>query len=215
MNAQNALQTLCGIREAAKEAGIYDHWFIAFGTLLGYVREGGFIAHDDDMDVGLMEGFTAEQEEAYIEALRKRGLFGAREVHSKRPDGRRTWFSLRPIPAPEGTKCCHWVWVNHGRLFWHSKGKLWVTETKFSPKKHTYDRDSEALALGVPEAYLTNFVEIEMMGERFRAPLAMGALCDFWYTGWLVPKAGGSSEKKRIMEIGRWADRTTWRVLEC
>ena len=30
--------------------------FLAFGVLLGYVREGGFLAHDRDLDLGIMTG---------------------------------------------------------------------------------------------------------------------------------------------------------------
>lgn len=214
MNKANALETLCDIRAAAKAAGIYDHWFIAFGTLLGWLREGDFIAHDDDMDVGLLEGYSAEQEEQYVEELRNHGLFGVREVHSKRPDGRRTWFSLRRTAPPDGTKCCHWTWVEHGGFWWHSKGSLWVGQTKFNPKKYQYDTSAEALALGVPAGLLRHFVEVSIQGEMFRAPLLAGSLCDFWYSGWRVPRVGGASERRRVMEILKWSDRSTWRILE-
>lgn len=36
--------------------------FAAYGTLLGFVRENGFIAHDEDMDFGVMPGTLTPQE---------------------------------------------------------------------------------------------------------------------------------------------------------
>ncbi len=35
--------------------------FAAYGTMLGFVRDGGFITHDDDMDIGVMPGMWSPQ----------------------------------------------------------------------------------------------------------------------------------------------------------
>ncbi|MCP4651985.1 MAG: LicD family protein, partial [Candidatus Omnitrophica bacterium] len=65
LTAQFALQMQC-----AKNAGIYDRCFLAFGSLLGYVREGGFIGHDNDMDIGILaDNLTVKQINAYVAEL--------------------------------------------------------------------------------------------------------------------------------------------------
>lgn len=44
--------------ELAEKVGV--SWFVTSGTLLGLVREGGFIKHDDDLDVAYVSAETSE-----------------------------------------------------------------------------------------------------------------------------------------------------------
>jgi hypothetical protein len=55
---------------ASGEAGMKP--FLMWGTLLGYVREGGFLKHDKDIDMGIL---TADWPKRHmlIEAMQKRG----------------------------------------------------------------------------------------------------------------------------------------------
>ena len=48
--------------------------FLLYGTLLGYVREGSFIKHDFDIDLGLLEEDFKRKDEIK-EALLKRGYY--------------------------------------------------------------------------------------------------------------------------------------------
>jgi len=72
--------------------------FLAWGTLLGYYREGGFIAHDYDIDLGLLEDDFSRKEEL-VQAMKRRG-YAIRASNdyfiSFAPDGRkRPWIELQ------------------------------------------------------------------------------------------------------------------------
>ena len=62
--------------QAAKESEIYPYFFLAFGSLLGYVRERGFIEGDSDMDIGILsDKIDKAQIDHYIRELRDKGLY--------------------------------------------------------------------------------------------------------------------------------------------
>ena len=68
-----ATEDLAICYDCAREAGIEEHLFVNFGLLLGIVRDGDFIGHDDDIDMCLKaDKITAEQERKYIELLEKK-----------------------------------------------------------------------------------------------------------------------------------------------
>ena len=56
--------------EACREAGMNP--FLMWGTLLGCVREGGFLKHDHDIDVGILARDWPKRN-LLIEAMRRRG----------------------------------------------------------------------------------------------------------------------------------------------
>jgi lipopolysaccharide cholinephosphotransferase len=80
MNKQVALDNLLIIRDLFAERGI--PMFLTFGTLLGAIREKDFIAHDDDVDVGV---FARDRGDilALIPELENRG-FRMRSVRDER-----------------------------------------------------------------------------------------------------------------------------------
>ena len=63
-------QFLHGFYESSAEAGIRP--FLMWGTLLGCVREGSFLKHDYDIDVGILADDYANKD-ILIAAMRRRG----------------------------------------------------------------------------------------------------------------------------------------------
>lgn len=190
MNIKSVEKQFARQIECAKEVGIYDAMFLAFGSLLGYVREGTVIAHDHDMDVGFdRDMITGDQELAYLAAIQKQtgdlgkhGLGEYRFDKSIRPDGRLYWCSIKGYP--DGVSCCHWFFWRDRGYAWHSKGP----------------RD---LFKGMPAAYLGGSTEVSFLGSTVNAPLRAGSMLDWWYPGnWTIPVAGGNSSKRVISRQG-------------
>lgn len=236
VHVHNARKTLSKLKRCALEAGIYHSWFLSFGTLLGAIRpsklpwgEGfkyqrGLIDYDDDMDVGILsDRITKDQEQAYIELIRKAGLFGwderrqtvVREKYQYREDnGRLLWMSLRPSPPPGGTKCCNWFWTDYHGYYWHSKGADWVDPTKGKFRKiKTGHRDTDqAVMLGIPKFCLDELMEITFYDEKYNVPVMYGHCLDWWYPKWIQPQERCSSARAIHCVVGRWDDESTWRI---
>jgi hypothetical protein len=69
-NVESAGQALQDLREALSAANVQP--FLVSGTLLGYAREGGFLSHDKDVDVGV---FGWEKQFEIVDALLKSRKF--------------------------------------------------------------------------------------------------------------------------------------------
>ena len=185
--------------ECAKQAGIYDAMFLAFGSLLGLVRHNGsMIPGDDDMDVSIIsEMITPEQQKEYIKLIQQptaefpeHGLFEYRGLVNRRQDNDgHFWISIRGKPAEECFKCCHWFfWAQHG-YSWHCKGP-------------------GSLVKGAPEQFISIGPEAEFLGVKIHIPKMTGAILDFWYTDWGTPRAGGNSAKKVLFTEVDWKTMT-------
>lgn len=227
-NAQRLLEALY---RTAGQAGLADRLWLGFGGLLGLVREGDWIPHDNDIDMCVMPGTDGAAEKAWIERLRERGSYAPhsddadhwRTLYERRKRGPVTrrdsgvplWTSLGPLdPESEhGVKSCVWFYLKHGGYYWHSKGGLWVNRRKFNMEECQYESTDEAICLGMPERLLSDGLEtVTYHGVQIRIPKLAGSCCDWWYPGWPVPRAGGSSAKRVVMAVGAWDKPRTWRV---
>jgi hypothetical protein len=229
LDIRNAVNTLSTIKDCAVKAGIYESWFVCFGTLLGAVRPTlrkwggdkvymtGIMEHDDDMDVGILsDKVTKEQEENYAEYMKEAGLTrvrGEQEGHKMRrkDTGRLVWMTIRQDRYP-ATKCCNWFWQRWNGHYWHSKGTKWVGH-KFDVQKYKYKLSDEAIMLGVPEKLFNGLTEIDFDGIKINVPTLAGSCCDLWYPGWFTPVTGGTSARSIIARVPKWADGSTWNML--
>lgn len=223
-----ALEDLKDIYSCAKEAGIEDAVFVGFGLLLGIVREGDFIKHDNDIDMCVRADLiTPTQELNYYNYLHEKGLFFSRDHKSFRrvekgfginkivpgssnEQVRFTWFSLRK--RINHLKFCHWFFFPWNGYQWHSKSGKWITPRKFDPKLWNYKRTDEAMMKGIPANYIEKLTKYKFHGIKINVPLMVGSCLDFWYPGWLIPRNGGASAKKIGCIVGDWKDKTTWKV---
>lgn len=203
----SAERQLSRMVQCARQAGIYDSMFLAFGSLLGYVRENGIIIHDHDMDVGIIRSqITQEQEREYHRLIRQpcpefpgqsRGITEFRDEFAYRPDDHRFfWHTLRSRPHGEGRSCCHWYFFTHAGDAWHAKGP-------------------QAKVKGCPAHYIVQGPVVRFLGVEIHVPLYSGALLDWWYPGhWMVPQSGGNSSGRVEMVVPDWYDQGKWRIKE-
>lgn len=209
MNKEKALETLRKVMLAANRAGITHAHFIAFGTLLGAVRDAGPILEDHDNDVGILsDRVTAEQEMAYYNEIDKQGLFSSRRAEQKRSDnGRFTWFSCRE--KDDSVKCCNWFWILHNGYYWHSKGLIWIGTVghRLKPPITT----GEAILKGIKKELLEELIPIDFCGIKVNIPKRAGEVLDIWYPGWLH-KENVSSREDILMHIPSWKDKSMWRI---
>lgn len=211
--------------ERAECAGIRDAMWLGFGNLLGYVRHGDFCPNDNDMDMCIMmDKSTPEKDRKYLEEIKKPfELNGKRYPHGlcetmfrfsnfKEDENRPLWISIghRSIEHDNGVKSCHWWMFEHSNHYWHSKGDLWVQPGKFHGQQ--LRSSDKAACLGQPVKTLDGFVEVDFHGNQVNMPKNAGACLDWWYPGW-DEESKGPSSKKRILAIGDWRNKSTWRMM--
>lgn len=212
----NAVELIGQMYACGKAAGIDHAMFLGYGTLLGAIRQGGFIPSDRDMDMCIISDWiTVDQANVYVDACKAAGLGEHRWVTPQRRSdtGMPLWFSLGPKNpvSDNGIKSCNWFWFSHGGYWWHSKGGMWVSPTKFSKKKTQYNNSDAAIAKGVPATCLTKLTEAVFKGIPVRYPNNVGECLDHFYPCWPVPREGASAHEW-VMVVEKWEDKNTWRV---
>lgn len=220
----NALELMALLKECATVAGFPEYIFPGFGTLLGIIRENNFILNDRDLDHCIMGNkITKEQEEKFlIEVARQRtidgklylkGLYEGRKraPQRRRDNGRFLWTSCghKHIHGESGVKSCVWKFFEHNGYMWHSKGRKWINPRKFNKRVSGIDYREDAIAKGMPKHLLNEFIQMDFHGIKINVPKLAGGCLDFWYPGWMRPKAEKSSAKY-VMVIPEWNNPKGW-----
>ncbi len=195
--------------------------FLSFGTLLGAIRPSkrqgftyhtGFISYDKDADIGWLP-LTPQEKDRYFECCMNAGLFNwDRYDRSSRLglEEELVWFSLK---GNGYARACNWFFFKWNDYFWHTKGRLWLSEYKFPSKQYPRKKTAQGMMLGAPSRYFFPLKKIIFEGNDFNIPLKAGSLCDLWYSGWHEPREGGASSKQVTGIINDWDDKNTWEVL--
>ncbi|HUX56355.1 MAG TPA: hypothetical protein VMV77_05245 [Bacteroidales bacterium] len=222
---KNAIELMGLLHECAEEAGFRESFFPGFGTLLGIVREGGFISGDTDMDHCIMgPHITKDQEDVFLYELgRSRkvgnkvypsGLWTGREraPQRRKDNGRLLWTSCghKKISAEKGVKSCVWKFFEHYNIAWHSKGGKWVNPRKFTGEILNFDPSIQAVAKGMPARFLSEFTTMKFKGININVPKLAGHCLDAWYPGWARPKKDKSA-KDIVMIIPKWKNPKGWK----
>lgn len=220
----NALELMGLLKECAVTAGIGEYIFPGFGTLLGIIREGGFIGTDRDLDHCIMGNkITEEQENKFLKEVGRSRIIndklypkGLHEGRWRNPSRRKDtdrflWTSCghKKIKSQEGVKSCIWKMFEHDEIIWHSKGGRWVHPAKFRKRKLNLEYTEDAVAKGIEAKYLNEFIEMDFKGIKINVPKLAGSVLDAWYSGWPIPKNVQSSDKI-LMIIPDWGEPKKW-----
>lgn len=155
INKKNALKLIANITEVFDKHDIF--FMPMWGTLLGIIRNGDFIDHDDDVDLLMLHEDEKKLYEALVE-LKERGIFLCKQYKGQ----------IYTVVSSEGIICD--IDVLRKAFFPYSLAYCVVLE-KFRPKRlfGKYKKiDFKGLKISVPEnsdEFLTYFY-----GESWRVP---------------------------------------------
>lgn len=186
-DVQKASRALSDLTRMANDKG--TPVFLVSGTLLGYVREGQLLAHDKDIDVGIV-GW--ENQYKLCMALQETGLFTVSTQHLK---GKDTFY----IPIKHNDTG---MWIDV--FVYHPQGSHWVTGVDFF--------------FGYRQTFaFTPFElqEIEFLGVKMQAPANAELNLTENYGNWRVPDASYLShlESPSTMDKGNLAYMISARML--
>ena len=185
-DVQNASRALSDLTRMANDKG--TPVFLVSGTLLGYVREGQLLAHDKDIDVGIV-GW--ENQYKLCMALQETGLFTVSAQHLK---GKDTFY----IPIKHNATG---MWIDV--FVYHPQDKYWVTGVDFFfGYKQTFAFTPFELQ------------DIEFLGVTMQAPANAELNLAENYGNWRVPDPSYLShlESPSTMDKGNLAYMITARM---
>lgn len=161
-DVEGLLDATQAVLDVLREAGVDG--FLAYGTLLGAVREGAFIGHDNDIDLGYVSRLTTPVD-VVRESLRLQRALARAGMQVERYSGAGFQVEVRdPTGAVRGVDVFGGYWVGD-RL-----ALLGEIHTAFE------------------RAWVTPLSTVSLMGREFPAPAQPDRLLEAMYgAGWRVP----------------------------
>lgn len=185
MLQKHGADALAGLAEIFKRRRIPA--YALYGTLLGFVRDAGFIKHDDDMDLGVMPGEWTAQRLLHTLLEEESGfsyLFGF--VY----DNRMTEFKL----------CYRNVPIDF--FFFTDDGKHYFSDNPFYLPEVNYPDPNANSVRRLPEIRITELTTLRVCGVDFPVPANYeDAIIDHYGAQWRTPDKGGDYKKELYAKL--------------
>ncbi len=150
INVLFARDAMRALAEASLQAGL--EIFLVSGTLLGYMRNGNFLPHDDDLDVGIFDGFSVDTLRSVLYSTGCFSIMAKRSPH---------YMRLRHI---NGTAIDIFTHYREQDDYWHAISRTSWHNSPFALKKVEF-LGFETYIPDPPEKYLE-----ENYGKDWRIP---------------------------------------------
>jgi hypothetical protein len=167
-------EVLRRVDEIAARHGI--PYFASYGTLLGLVRDGGFIAHDEDIDLGIVAGSVSPRELAEVFLRKEQGFDFARALEFR---GRITEITLRCLG------------IATDFFFYERDGDRTFVTSYFWEQDRQYPSARANSVRLIYQATVTERKKIAVHGVEVAVPANSEELLASQYgPGWRVPDPG-------------------------
>ena len=162
--------------------------YAACGTMLGFVRDGGFMLHDDDIDVAVLPG-----EWSPARVLKTMLSENFEYVFGFMYDDKLSEFKLRYKGVPIDF------------FFYEDDGEHFNSHVYYYLPDVNYPNASANTVMKFPEMRITGLKTIEIYGVKVRVPAQPEVACaDHFGPTWNVPQAGydGSKNNRLVLLPG-------------